>query len=70
MICIVIYTYNCDLSIPSHDYINLGGGVNKSILKSLIMIDCRPKFLISYSNLLSDKKNFWIVYGKSPTLKF
>lgn len=43
IICIVIYTYNCDLSIPSHDYINFRGGVHKSTLKSLIMIDCRPK---------------------------
>lgn len=33
MICIVIFTHNCDLSIPSHNYINWRGGVHKSILK-------------------------------------
>lgn len=44
MICIVIFTHNCDLSIPSHNYINSRGGVHKSILKkNSHHLDCRPK---------------------------
>jgi hypothetical protein len=69
MICIVIYTHNCDLSIPSHYCILSRGGVHKSILKTLIILDVGLKILISYSNLLS-VINFGIVNGKSPTLKF
>lgn len=54
---------NCDLFIPSH-YDRLRGGMHKS-LKVSSSIDCRPKILISYSNLLVVKKmrKNWIVNG-------